>query len=174
MEHLIALIADFLGVEPEVIVALLPTLVFIFNLLARLIPDDSKGPLGVLNKIFKVLGLYVSNRVSKGISVETVAKIALDSDVPARTGEGRFSNLADVIRDSKGEVSIRFALLAGVAAVALASCATLPAVADGVCDRKEEILAAALIAMESDSVQVRATAEVMIAAVDLCDSGEVL
>lgn len=79
MEDAIAVIADWLGVDPAVIVALLPTLVFIFNLIYRSIPDDKVGFLGVVRNITKVLGLYLSNRVASGVSVNTVVKSTLDS-----------------------------------------------------------------------------------------------
>lgn len=101
MEHLIPLIAMRLGVEPEVLIALLPTLVFLFNLISRLIPDDSTGALGVLNKVFKVLGLYVSNRVSKGVSMAAVAKTVMEGDVPARDSDGTFSNVGTVLKGER-------------------------------------------------------------------------
>lgn len=101
MEQLIAFVAARLGVEPEVIIALLPTLVFLFNLISRLIPDDATGTLGVLNKIFKVLGLYVSNRVSKGVSMAGVAKVVMEGDVPARDSHGQFSNVSSVVKEGK-------------------------------------------------------------------------
>ena len=53
--------------------------VFIFvsmlsQLAARLIPDDSTGWLATLKKVCSVIGLYASNRVSSGITVNDIVK----------------------------------------------------------------------------------------------------
>jgi len=74
MDSIINQIAQWLGVDPSVIIALIPTLVFFFNLAARAIPDDATGALGILRKIVKVLGLYLSNRVTSGVTVNDAAK----------------------------------------------------------------------------------------------------
>lgn len=72
----ITIIAGWLGIDPASLLALIPIFVIIFNTIARLIPDDSTGFLGVVEKIAKVLGVYVSNRVSSGMSLNDIAKSA--------------------------------------------------------------------------------------------------
>lgn len=43
----------------------------------KLIPDDATGWKGVLRKGSKVVGLYVSNRITGNVSVSTIAKAAI-------------------------------------------------------------------------------------------------
>lgn len=58
--------------DTHLLVALL-VLSILFNVLGRLIPDDATGVLGVVRKISKILGLYVSNRLSSQTTVNEVA-----------------------------------------------------------------------------------------------------
>lgn len=70
----ITLIAGWLGIDPAILLATIPIVVLIANFLSRAIPDDSTGVLGVIHKIAKVLGLYLSNRISSGVSINSVVK----------------------------------------------------------------------------------------------------
>ncbi len=47
--------------SPEMLAVLLAVIVF-FERLGKLIPDGATGPLGVLRKLSKLAGLYLSNR----------------------------------------------------------------------------------------------------------------
>lgn len=80
MEYLILYLAQFFGVQPEVIIALLPTIVFLFNFASRLIPDDAKGFLGFVGRACAILGLHVSNRVTRGLTVNDLAQFTLDRE----------------------------------------------------------------------------------------------
>lgn len=67
-----------LGIDPSLLAALIPLLVFGFNAIARAIPEDATGFPKLIRQIAKVLGIYVSSRVTSGVKVTDVAKIALD------------------------------------------------------------------------------------------------
>jgi hypothetical protein len=47
------------------------------NVTARLIPDDATGWQGTVRKIAALIGLYVSSRVTSGVTVTDAAKAAI-------------------------------------------------------------------------------------------------
>lgn len=133
MEQLIYLIAQFFGVRPEVIVALIPTIVFIFNFLARVIPDDSTGFLGFARRACVVLGLYASNRVTSGITVNDLANYTKDEivKVPSKPEPNGY-----VIT-----YGLAWLLAIGLGAILLlGGCTTT---AEAVCKHQDEVRAAA-------------------------------
>ncbi len=67
--------AQALGVEPATMAVVIPLVVLGLNLLGRAIPDDATGWKGVVRKIAKLGGLYLSNRISSGVSVNQVTKV---------------------------------------------------------------------------------------------------
>ena len=69
-------IANHLGIDPLTVVGMLPLIVIGLNILGRAIPDDATGWQGWVRKIAKVGGLYLSNRVASGISVNKVVAVA--------------------------------------------------------------------------------------------------
>lgn len=69
-------IAHALGIDPLFLAGLVPFAILFFNLLGRAIPDDAVGVLGFIRKVAKVLGLYLSNRVSSGVSINKVVQVA--------------------------------------------------------------------------------------------------
>lgn len=74
---LVDLIASRLGMTEEQLgIATLFT-ILIANLASRLIPDDSTGAMGWAQKIAKVVGLYASNRVTKGVTQNSVIEAML-------------------------------------------------------------------------------------------------
>lgn len=74
IEDYIPNLAAWLGVEPSTALLLLAFLVALANLVGRLIPDDATGILGVVRKLCKVIGLYASNRIASGLTVNEVAR----------------------------------------------------------------------------------------------------
>lgn len=70
-------VASALGISPTWMATLIPITIMLFNLLGRLIPDTATGPLGILRKVAKVLGLYLSNRIEPGITVNSAAEEAV-------------------------------------------------------------------------------------------------
>lgn len=79
VEALIPNVAGMLGIEPATALLIVGVVVSVCNLLGRLIPDDATGWLGVVRKVCKFVGLYTSNRVSSGVSVNDVTKAMLDA-----------------------------------------------------------------------------------------------
>ena len=77
LQDLIPPLAQWLGVEPATLLLFIGIAVAIANLLGRLIPDDATGFLGVVRKLSKVIGLYTSNRIASGITVNEVAKTTM-------------------------------------------------------------------------------------------------
>lgn len=82
MEQLFNQVIDGLGLTPTTLLILLGVASVVFNIIGRLIPDDAEGFLGFVRKLSKVLGLYVSNRISGGLSVNDAARVAVHEVAP--------------------------------------------------------------------------------------------
>jgi hypothetical protein len=79
MDYFINQIAAWAGINPMLIPFILAFVVAAANLIGRLIPDDATGFLGVIRKIAKVVGLYLSNRISSGVSVNAVTRASAET-----------------------------------------------------------------------------------------------
>lgn len=77
---LIELIARQLGLTDAQLGITLLFVVLVSNLASRLIPDDSTGWLGLVHKLTKIVGLYASNRISKGVTTTTAVKAMLPDE----------------------------------------------------------------------------------------------
>ena len=73
-EKFIPDIASMLGVEPSTVLLLVGLIIAIANLGGRLIPDDKTGFLGFVRTACKLIGLYASNRISSGLTVNKIAE----------------------------------------------------------------------------------------------------
>jgi hypothetical protein len=69
------------------------------NLVARLIPEDATGWKATVRKACKVIGLYVSSRVSSGVSVQDVAKGFVDNGglLVKRNPLGQFKRVEPIV-----------------------------------------------------------------------------
>lgn len=74
MDILLEQLSQMLGMDPATLAAVVFVVYAVCQLIGRLIPDDATGVLGVIRKICKVFGLYVSNRITRGVSVNDVAR----------------------------------------------------------------------------------------------------
>lgn len=74
IEHYIPDVAAMLGVEPATVLLFVGLTVALANLAGRLIPDDATGWLGAIRKVCKFIGLYASNRIASGLTVNEIAK----------------------------------------------------------------------------------------------------
>lgn len=72
---------NLLGLEGTSLLTVLVAVALVAQLVARLIPDDAGGVLGIVRKIASVLGLYASNRVSSGISLKTIAGAVVNNEI---------------------------------------------------------------------------------------------
>ena len=77
MTDIVPQIAALIGVNPSTLVLLIFVITTTANAGARLIPDDATGVLGVTRRVCKVIGVYVSSRITAGTTVNDVAKAAL-------------------------------------------------------------------------------------------------
>lgn len=84
---IIDMIASQLGLTDNQLGITLLFIMLFSNLASRLIPDDSTGVLGVLNKVTKILGLYASNRISQGVTTTTAVKAMLPDEFFEDKGE---------------------------------------------------------------------------------------
>ena len=89
----ITLIAMWLQMDPAVLLATIPIVVIVCNFVARLIPDDAVGVLGFVRKLAKFFGLYLSNRVTKGVTVNDVVGIFSDGVRATEEAEERMKDL---------------------------------------------------------------------------------
>jgi hypothetical protein len=90
-------ILSWLGIEGSSVLLTLIFVSMISNFLYRLIPDDAVGWKGAIKPILKVVGMYASNRITAGISVNDVAR-----DVQQRVDdriEEVVDNVEDTVRD---------------------------------------------------------------------------
>lgn len=74
IEQYIPHLAQWLGIEPATALLFVGIIVMVANLTGRLIPDDATGILGVVRKLCKIIGLYASNRIASGLTVNEVAR----------------------------------------------------------------------------------------------------
>lgn len=81
IEQVIPNIAAWLNLDPATVLLIFVTISSVSNVIARAIPDDQTGFLGGLRNVCKVLGLYVSNRVTEGVKTsEVVAEVAKEQE----------------------------------------------------------------------------------------------
>lgn len=66
-----------LGFDGVGIITLYSLTVLAARLVARFIPDDKTGFLGLVRKVSRVVGLDLSNRISSGVSQNDVAKATM-------------------------------------------------------------------------------------------------
>jgi hypothetical protein len=81
IENLIPPVAQLLGIEPATALLMAGLLVTTANVLGRVIPDTATGPLGVVRKVAKIIGLFVPNRIAPAVSVNDVAKAVVAEKV---------------------------------------------------------------------------------------------
>lgn len=74
MEGVFNAILDAVGLETAALMGLLALAALIFRAIGNAIPDTATGVLGFVRKLAKVLGLYVSNRISTSESTASIAK----------------------------------------------------------------------------------------------------
>lgn len=117
IEHLIPNLAAFFNVDPATILLIVTIFVALCNLAGRIIPDDATGVLGTVRKVCKLIGLYASNRVTKGVSVNSVANVLLDSKVTERGEGGKFVATKTV---EEAASNLKSHWLAGIGALAIA------------------------------------------------------
>lgn len=73
MDQLFALVAYRLGISPEMLPVYIGVIIALANVGGKSIPVSATGPLGVLRKICLVIGLYVPQKITPGVSTKTVA-----------------------------------------------------------------------------------------------------
>jgi hypothetical protein len=117
MDSLLNFLSGVLGVDPATFLLILGVIVSVCNLAGRLIPDDAVGSLGVARKVLKVLGLYLSNRVASGVSVNDTARAV--AGATAITSKSPGSPPVTVKLRSPWIVAV----LAGIATIFLQGCA---------------------------------------------------
>lgn len=73
IEQYIPPLAQALGIEPATALLIVGLVMALANLAGRLIPDDKTGVLGVIRAACKIIGLYASNRIATGLTVNQIA-----------------------------------------------------------------------------------------------------
>lgn len=84
MDQIIDLIPGLLGINVVTFYAALGVVVTISNLIGRFIPDSATGPLAVIRKVAKIIGLYAGNRITSNVSANDTAR-ALAASIPDGT-----------------------------------------------------------------------------------------
>jgi hypothetical protein len=140
MDNVLNALATLFGVDPSTFLLIVGLVVCVCNLAGRYIPDDATGTLGVVRKIAKVLGLYLSNRVSSGVSVNDTARAVAGASAITVKSPGSPPITSKVSLRSPAFVAI----LAGIATLFLSGCA--PAAVAGVNTAATAVCAAAPLA----------------------------
>lgn len=74
-------IAEHIGIAPSQLTFYLILVSALCNMASRLIPDDTPGILGAVRKITTVIGMYVPNRITGGVTTADVAKAVVTDRV---------------------------------------------------------------------------------------------
>ena len=74
MEGVFNSIVDAIGMETAALMGVLALAALVFRAIGNAIPDSATGVMGLVRRVAKVLGLYVSNRINKGESTASIAK----------------------------------------------------------------------------------------------------
>lgn len=103
IEKLIPPLAQWLGVQPSTVLLLIGLIITGCNIAGRVIPDTATGPLGMIRKIAKVVGLLVPNRIAPSVSVNDVAKAVVAHKTPkvADAVKGEIKEIIKEQLDSK-------------------------------------------------------------------------
>lgn len=106
MEQILLFLPNLLGLDPEMAALALGVLVAIANLVGKAIPDSATGPLGIVRKVCKVLGLYIGNKVTPTINNNDVAR-AVAATVPDLILKDAAQRLPEAVRtgEAAGEVA---------------------------------------------------------------------
>ena len=79
--------AAFLHVQPATLLFYLAFIVTSSNIATRVIPDDATGWRHNVRVVAAIVGMYVPNRVSSGITVNDVAKRVIGAEVDKPTSD---------------------------------------------------------------------------------------
>ena len=185
IDQIMLAICQKLGIDPIAMASLIPLVVIVCNMTGRAIPDTATGFLGVVRKVAKVIGLYVSNRIDSGVSVNTAARIVTGTPEPGT--ENVASNTQGVIPPTNfSKLSSHWLATAGALVMLLllggflSGCATigkgLDNVGNFVCTHQAAVRQSAMDAMTAaQSIQdptrralAIAAAQTMLNSVDAC------
>lgn len=98
MDQILNGIASELGLSATTVVLLMFIVSKGADLVGRLIPDDATGWKGFVRKAAKVVGVYVGNRVTQGVSTNDVAKTLAKTELNGRVEGGKFGTISMVDR----------------------------------------------------------------------------
>jgi hypothetical protein len=74
MDQLLNTLVSVFGLEGTTLLAVLAVLSVACRLIGKAIPDDATGFLAIVRKVTKVLGLYISNRLTSNVSTNDAAR----------------------------------------------------------------------------------------------------
>jgi hypothetical protein len=99
MDNIVDAIAAQLGLTGVTLFVILLVTSKVCNLVARLIPEDATGFKAIIRKVCKVVGLYVSSRVSSGVSVQDVAQGFVNNGglLVKRNATGQFEKVEPIL-----------------------------------------------------------------------------
>lgn len=74
MDAIVTGLLSTIGLEGSALLGVLALVSLVARLIGKAIPDSATGALGIVRKVAKVVGLYVSNRINAAETEATVAK----------------------------------------------------------------------------------------------------
>jgi len=97
MDQIVNAIASYLGINPALVPLILMVIVAIANLIGKSIPASAVGWKGYVRKIALVIGLYVPQRITPGVTTKNVAS-AIAAEVPDETIRAGASQLPTAVQ----------------------------------------------------------------------------
>lgn len=102
MDDLVTTISNLTGIQPAVLVLIGGIIVMVCGAIGRAIPDDATGWQGTVRKVAKFVGFVVSPRISKGLSVNDVAKgVVASNAIPLPVSETESAPAVDESSDAE-------------------------------------------------------------------------
>lgn len=81
LEFIIPNLAAMVGVPASTLLVGLTIIGVVSNIVGRVIPDDETGFLGGVRRVAKVIGVYVPNKVTSGVTVNDVVRSVINTPV---------------------------------------------------------------------------------------------
>jgi hypothetical protein len=121
INQLVDSFASKLGLTGTSLIATFAILMFVCQAIGKAIPEDATGALGFLRKVCKVIGLYVTNRVTNGLTITQAVKNANDHALIANEKVTAIADSAVIVtRNEKGHFqSVKSPLLVTLLVFAL-------------------------------------------------------
>lgn len=126
MDEFFNLVHQLTGLDSTKLVLVVMLASMLARFFGPLIPDDSVGFWGFLRKVLNIVGLYSSNRITSGVSVNDVVKVVANSTTTVRDESGKFTGqtVADAAKTVSSHWAATLLAMAMIGMLVLGGCTT--------------------------------------------------